>query len=219
MIPIYLRDNRLESAVVRFLESARGAVDLVEREILGRLGFRGMLAATLPALTLAQVLCPGMSLFGGARLPLLWCGVLYFVLRFRLARGLEAAAAGALLAWVANRFAFWSDGLLLFGMAAGFAVLRWWLYTEFWLAHAFAALSFVAVLPVLCFLFGVTVPFPGVGAFLGTLFLAPLVSTILFGLLNAFRRRLELPEDMPGPAQPEPAAGVVRSPRLAGDAA
>lgn len=186
----------LVAALLRFV------AEVTDREVLARLGPRGMVAVTLPLLALTQSLLPRWGLFGGAALPLIWCAVCYYMLRFRLSYSLTAAVGGALLAWLASRTSFWSAGGLLLVAALACSVLRRWLYAEFWPAYAFSCGLLAFVLPLLALLVGLPNPLHGIKEYLGTLLLAPLVGTAMFVLLEAVRRRMGIEIDFPEETEP-----------------
>jgi hypothetical protein len=188
----------LVAAVLRFL------AEVTDREVLSRLGPRGMVAVTLPLLALTQSLLPRCSWLGGAALPLIWCAVCYYMLRFRLTFSLTAAAGGAALAWLAApaQTPFWSAGLLLFVAAVGCGILRYWLYAEFWPAYAFACGLMAFCVPVFALFVGLRNPVHGFGEFVGTLVLAPLVGTAMFVFLEVVRRRMGIEIDFPEETEP-----------------
>ncbi|MBN2448770.1 MAG: hypothetical protein JXR77_00190, partial [Lentisphaeria bacterium] len=139
--------ERLELAGARFAQALRLTAQILDQELVPRMGFRGMVAAALPVLALAEALAPLPAFLGGARIPLLWCGILYFVLRFPFRKSVEAIVFGSALAWLGRGQSFAADAIVLLAVALAFALLRPWLYTEFWPAHAFAAAAFALVLP------------------------------------------------------------------------
>ena len=190
------RTAMLVAAVLRFV------AEVTDREVLARLGPRGMVAVTLPLLALTQSLLPRWSLLGGASLPLIWCAVCYYMLRFRLTFSLTAAVGGAGLAWLASHTSFWSAGVLLFAAAVACSFLRRWLYAEFWPAHAFACGLLAFCIPVLAVFAGLPNPMHGSMEFLGTLVLAPLVGTVMFVLLEAVRQRMGIEIDFPEETEP-----------------
>jgi hypothetical protein len=190
------RTARVAAAVLRFI------AEVTDRKVLSRLGPRGMVAVTLPLLALIQSLLPRWGLLGGAALPLVWCAVCYYMLRFRPTFSLVAAAGGALLVWLASHLAFGSAAVLLFVAAVGCSVLRRWLYAEFWPAYAFASTLMAFCIPVAAVFAGPPNPMPSFGAFLGTLVLAPLVGSAMFVLLEAVRQRMGIEIDFPEEPQP-----------------
>jgi hypothetical protein len=196
---IQVTEAKLERAAVGMADFTRFVAEITDRDVLSRLGPRGMMAVTLPLLALAQTLLPRWGLLGGATLPLLWCAVAYYMLRFRLVVSLEAAIAGALLAWLASRTSFWSAGMLLLAVAAVCGVLRRWLYAEFWPAYAFAATLMTVCIPALALATGLPNSMHGVREFLGTLVLAPVTGAAMFVGLEWVRARLgirmEFPQD------------------------
>ncbi len=185
------RTAKLLAAVLRFV------AEVTDREVLARLGPWGMVAVTLPLLALTQSLLPRWGLVGGAALPLIWCAVCYYMLRFRLTFSLSAAVGGALLAWLASRTSFWSAGMLLLLAALACSFLRRWLYAEFWPAYAFACGLLALCIPLLALFIGIASPLHSLGEFLGTLVLSPLVGTLMFALLETIRRRMGIKVDFP----------------------
>lgn len=185
----------LVAAVLRFL------AEVTDREVLARLGPRGMVAVTLPLLALGQSLLPRWGLLGGASLPLVWCAVCYYMLRFRLTYSLSAAVGGALLAWLASRTSFWSAGALLLVAAVGCSFLRRWLYAEFWPAYAFACGLMAFCIPLLAVFTGIASPVQSFAEFLGTLVVAPLLGALVFVVLEAVRQRMGITMDFPAEAE------------------
>ena len=175
------------AACVRYLTSAN---DLLCHEIIPRMGYRGMLAVVLPMAALVQEWLSGWRLFGGAPPPLLACAVLYFVLRFRPARAVEAAAAGSLVAWLAYRGAFLSSGGVLFVSVVLVGLLSHWLYTEFWPAHAVGSLCLTFAGPLAAVIIGARSPIQSVGQFVSTLIVGPMLSALFFFGFEALRRYL-----------------------------
>lgn len=195
-------EERLEKAAAACADAIRFVADVADRDVLARLGPRGMAAVTLPMLALCQALLGRWSLLGGATVPLLWCAVAYYVLRFRPSVSLWAAGWGAVLAWLASRCCFWSAGVLLFVVAAGCGVLRRWLYAEFWPAHACASMLMALAVPGLAAAAGLPSPVPGLRGFLGTLLLAPMTGAVLFSLLERFRKHLGVQMEFPQEEDP-----------------
>jgi hypothetical protein len=186
---------KLLPVVVRFV------AEVTDRDVLARLGPRGMVAVTLPLLALTQSLLPRWGLLGGAALPLVWCAVCYYMLRFRLTFSLTAAVGGALLAWLASHLSFGSAGVLLLVAALACGFLRRWLYAEFWPAYAFASGAMVLAIALLALFAGVPSPLSGAGEFFGTLVVAPVVGTAMFVFLEAVRRRMGIEVDFPEEAE------------------
>lgn len=202
MQAIRASEARLERTAMLVAAVLRCVAEVTDREVLARLGPRGMMAVTLPLLALTQSLLPGWGLLGGASLPLVWCAVCYYMLRFRPTFSLSAAVGGALLAWLASRTSFGSAGVLLLVAALACSYLRRWLYAEFWPAHAFACGLMAFCMPLLAACVGLPNPLHGLGEFLGTLVLAPLVGTLMFVLLEAVRQRMGIEIDFPGETEP-----------------
>jgi hypothetical protein len=202
MESIRASEARLERSAMLVAALLRFVAEVTDREVLARLGPRGMVAVTLPLLALTQSLLPRWGLLGGAAVPLIWCAVCYYMLRFRPTFSLTAAAGGALLAWLASSTSFASAGVLLFVVAVGCSFLRRWLYAEFWPAYAFACGLMAFCIPLLAVFAGLPNPVHGVGAFLATLVLAPLVGTAMFALLEAVRRRMGIEIDFPKETEP-----------------
>ena len=196
-------EARVERAAKAVAGLLRFVAEVTDREVLARLGPRGMVAITLPPIALAQALLLKASVPGVALLPLIWCSVCYYMLRFRLARAVEAAAAGALLACLAAPpGTSWWTGVVLFAAALGCGVLRRWLYAEFWPAYAFASALFAFAVPAVLFFFGLRRAEATFGAFLVTLLLAPLTGVVLFAALDAARRRLGIEMEFPEESEP-----------------
>ena len=194
-------EAKLERAALWVARLWRFLAEVTDREVLARLGPRGMIAITLPLMALAQALLPRWAIMGGAPLPLIWCGVCYYMIRFRLGVSVEAAVAGALLAWLAAPGSSWPTGAVLFVAALGCGVLRRWLYAEFWPAHAFASSILAFCIPVITVCCGMANPVVGLLGFGATLVTAPLLGMAGFVLLEAVRRRLGL--DLEFPAETE----------------
>jgi len=195
-------EARLERTAMPVAAVLRFVAEVTDREVLSRLGPRGMVAVTLPLLALTQSLLPRWSLLGGAPLPLIWCAVCYYMLRFRLSFSLTAVVVGALVAWLASHTVFWSAGVPLLVAALACSYLRYWLYAEFWPAYAFACGLMAFCIPVLAVFAGLPSPLHGFKAFIGTLVLAPLVGTAMFVLLEAVRQRMGIEIDFPEKEEP-----------------
>jgi hypothetical protein len=202
MESIRASEARLERLAVVVAAVVRFVAEVTDREVLARLGPRGMVVVTLPLLALTQSLLPRWSLLGGAPLPLVWCAVCYYMLRFRLSYSLTAAAGGALLAWLASHASFASTGVVLLVAALGCSVLRHWLYAEFWPAHAFACGLLALCIPILAAVAGLPSPVNGLGGFVATLLLAPCVGAAMFVVLEAVRRRMGIVIDFPAETEP-----------------
>jgi hypothetical protein len=194
---VQVAEARLESAALGLARFVRFVAVVTDRDVLSHLGPRGTAAITLPLIALVQTLLPRWELAGNAALPLLWCAVGYYVLRFRLAVSLEVAAGGALLAWLASRAPFWSAGMLLFVVAVGCGVLRRWLYAEFWPAHAFVGGTMAFCVPALSWLAGLPNPMHSAGEFVATLLVAPVTGAVTFLVLDGLRQRLGIRIDFP----------------------
>jgi hypothetical protein len=203
MEAIRASEARLERTAMLVAAVLRFVAEVTDREVLSRLGPRGMVAVTLPLLALTQSVLPHWGLLGGASLPLIWCAVCYYMLRFRLSFSLTAAIGGALLAWLASRTSFWSAGGPLLVAALAGSVLRRWLYAEFWPAYAFACGLMAFCIPLLAVVAGIMNPMRGVGEFLGTLVLAPFVGTVMFVLLEGVRQRMGIKIDFPEESEPD----------------
>ena len=203
MEAIRASEARLERTAMLVAAVLRFVAEVTDREVLSRLGPRGMVAVTLPLLALTQSVLPHWGLLGGASLPLIWCAVCYYMLRFRLSFSLTAAIGGALLAWLASRTSFWSAGGPLLVAALAGSVLRRWLYAEFWPAYAFACGLMAFCIPLLAVVAGIMNPMRGVGEFLGTLVLAPFVGTVMFVLLEGVRQRIGIKIDFPEESEPD----------------
>jgi hypothetical protein len=203
MEAIRASEARLERTAMLVAAVLRFVAEVTDREVLSRLGPRGMVAVTLPLLALTQSVLPHWGLLGGASLPLIWCAVCYYMLRFRLSFSLTAAIGGALLAWLASRTSFWSAGGPLLVAALAGSVLRRWLYAEFWPAYAFACGLMALCIPLLAVVAGIMNPMRGFGEFLGTLVLAPFVGTVMFVLLEGVRQRMGIKIDFPEESEPD----------------
>jgi hypothetical protein len=197
MAAIQVIEARLEAAGRGLVTLLRFVLDVTGRDVLSRLGPRGMAAVTLPLIALGQTLLPRWGFLGGASLPVLWCAAAYYALRFRLRISVEALALAAVLAWLASRSSFWSAGLVLFAVAVGCGVLRHWLYAEFWPAYACAAVVVALCVPAFSLLIGLPSPLSGVLEFLGTLVLAPVTGAVMFGLLEWVRGGIGIRLDFP----------------------
>jgi len=197
MAAIQVIEARLEGAAMGLAAFLRFVGEVTDRDVLSRLGPRGMMAITLPLIALIQTLLPRWGLLGGATLPVLWCAVAYYMLRFRLRVSWEAAVAGALLAWLASRTSSWSVGLLLFVVGMGCGLLRQWLYAEFWPAYAVGATVMAVCIPALAVVTGLPSPLHGAREFLGTLAVAPLTGVVVFAVLESVRGRLGVRMEFP----------------------
>lgn len=197
MAAIQVIEARLERAARVLAAFMRFVAEVTDRDVLSRLGPRGMMAVTLPLLALLQTVLPRWGFLGGAALPLLWCAVAYYMLRFRLPVSWAAAVGGAALAWLASRGSFWSAGALVFALAMVCGVLRQWLYAEFWPAYAVAATLMALCIPGLALVIGLPSPVGGGWEFLGTLVAAPFTGALVFVVLEAIRGRLGVRMEFP----------------------
>lgn len=203
MVAIQASEARLERVALGMAALLRFVVEVTDREVLARLGPRGMVVITLPPIALAQALLAKSSLPLGGLLPLVWCSLCYFMLRFRLAVAIEAAVAGAVLACLAAPpGTSWWTGVVLFAAAVGCGILRRWLYAEFWPAYAFACALFALAVPVVLFVAGVPHAGTTFKAFISTLVLAPAVGVLAYALLEAVRRRLGIEMEFPEETEP-----------------
>ncbi len=198
MVSLAGSEARLERAATAAGTLMRVVAEVTDREVLSRLGARGMVAITLPPLALAQALLLKSPVAGSAWLPLVWCSLAYYMLRFRLSESIVAALAGAVLVVLAAPAGTsWWSALVVLAAATGCSLLRPWLYAEFWPAYAFVSTLFAVVVPAVCWLLGLAHPEATLGAYLGSAALAPLVGGLTFAGLDAVRRRLGIRMDFP----------------------
>lgn len=191
MVSLARSEAKLERAATAAGTLMRVVAEVTDREVLSRLGSRGMMAITLPPLALAQALLLKSPLVGASWLPLVWCSLAYYMLRFRLAESLVAALAGsALVVLAAPAGTSWWAAVVVLATATGCSLLRPWLYAEFWPAYAFVSTIVALVVPALCWFLGLSHPGVTLGSYLGTAALAPLVGGLTFIGLDAVRRRL-----------------------------